>query len=99
MLPNAAGRLIPVTSASAFGRVLTAIDVTISNHTREVVAITASNSLVDRTDTSITPNAAILNIVNGYNALVSPISNQVIGSITRDLPNSATDSACNMPAG
>ncbi len=35
----------------------------------------------------MTPNAAVLGIVNGYNGLVSPIANQVIGSITHDLPN------------
>jgi 5'-nucleotidase len=99
LLPNSAGRLIPVTSASAFGRVLTAIDVTIDNREREVVAVKANNSLVDRTDTTVTANAAIQSIVAGYNALVSPIANQVIGSITQGLPNAAIDNACNMPAG
>jgi 5'-nucleotidase len=98
-LPNARGRLIPVTSSSAFGRVLTAVDVTIDNHRRDVVAVTAVNSLVDRTDASVTPDAAIRGIVAGYEALVSPIANQVIGSIATALPNSATDNACNMPAG
>jgi len=98
-LPNAAGRAIPVTSSSAFGRVLTDLDLTIDPATRDVTAATATNRLVDRTDASVTPSAAVLSVVNGYNALVSPISNQVIGSITAELPNSNADPACNMPAG
>lgn len=98
-LPNASGRLIPVTSASAFGRVLTALDLVIDTKTRDVKTASAANVLVDRTDTTVTPNAAVKGIVDGYNALVSPIANQVIGSITQDIPNTAADNACNMPAG
>jgi 5'-nucleotidase len=98
-LPNARGRLIPVTSSSAFGRVLTTLDVTIHNRSREVAKIEAVNSLVDRTDATVTPNAQVAGIVSGYNALVSPIANAVIGSITAALPNTAVDNACNMPAG
>ena len=49
--------------------------------------MSANNVTVDRTDPAITPNAAIQAIVAGYNALVSPIANAVIGSITADLPN------------
>jgi 5'-nucleotidase len=101
-LPNATGRLVPVTSASAFGRVLSDIDLTIDRRSRDVTAVSATNRLVDRTDVEV--NAAIAadptvkNIVAGYSALVSPIANQVIGSITVALSNSA-DTAGNMPAG
>ena len=98
-LPNAAGKLIPVTSASAFGRVLTDVDVTLDPHTRRIVAVAPTNRLVDRTDPNVSADARALAIVDGYNALVSPISNQVIGSIIADLPNTAIDAACNMPAG
>ena len=98
-LPNAAGRQIPVTSASAFGRVLTDVDVTIDPTTKDVTAITATNRLVVRNDPAITANAAVLDIVNKYNGLVTPIANQVIGSITSELPNARVDRACNMPAG
>jgi 5'-nucleotidase len=98
-LPNASGRPIPVTSASAFGRVLTALDLVIDTKTRDVTSASATNLLVDRTDATVTPNAAVKGIVDGYNALVSPIANQVIGSITKDIPNTAIDNACNMPAG
>jgi 5'-nucleotidase len=93
------GRLVPVTSASAFGRVLTSLDLVIDTKTRDVKQAAATNSLVDRTDSAVTPNPQVQNIVTGYNALVSPIANQVIGSITAPLPNTAVDGACNMPAG
>ncbi|HJV95568.1 MAG TPA: bifunctional metallophosphatase/5'-nucleotidase [Albitalea sp.] len=101
-LPNAAGRLIPVTSASAFGRVLTDIDVTLDPTTRDVIAVHPTNRLVDRSDAdinlAIAANPTLKNLVAAYNGLVSPIANQVIGSITATLANSA-DAAGNMPAG
>src|SRR5262249_48695279 len=49
-LPNKVGRLVPVTSASAFGRVLTDVDVTIDPRTRDIVKVDATNRLVDQTD-------------------------------------------------
>lgn len=98
-LPNAAGRSIPVTSASAFGRVLTALDLVIDTRSRDVLAAYADNSLIDRTASNVTPNAEVKSIVDGYNALVSPIANQVIGSITQAVGNATSDKACNMPAG
>lgn len=99
-LPNAVGRLIPVTSASAFGRVLSDIDVTIDPATRDITQVEAHNILVDRTNPSVTANAEVKGIVDGYKALVSPLANAVIGSITTDLTNSNSyDKACNMPAG
>jgi 5'-nucleotidase len=36
--------------------------------------------------------------VAAYKALAAPVANQVIGSITTDVPNTK-DAACNMPAG
>ena len=98
-LPNAIGRLVPVTSASAFGRVLTDVDVTINPTTRDIIAVSPTNRLVARNDATVTPNAAVKAVVDGYNTLVSPIANKVIGSITTDLLNTAIDGACNMPAG
>jgi 5'-nucleotidase len=101
-LPNAQGRMVPVTSASAFGRVLSDIDLTIDRHSCDVIAVSATNRLVDRTDAEINATIAadptLKNIVAGYNALVSPIANQVIGASTTALPNT-TDAAGNMPAG
>lgn len=99
LLPNASGRGIPVTSASAFGRILTALDLVIDTKERRVVSAHARNHLTAQNDPAVTPNAAVRDIVLSYNALVSPIANQVIGSITTSIPNSRIDNACNMPAG
>jgi 5'-nucleotidase len=101
-LPNRNGRLVPVTSASAFGRVLTDIDLTLHPLTRKVTKVEATNRLVDRTDpdvvAAVAADPAVKNIVDGYGALVSPLANAVIGSIAAPLPNSA-NAAGEMPAG
>lgn len=99
-LPNSKGRKIPVTSTPAFGRVLTTIDLTIDPVTRNVTAATANNVLASRAaDSGVVPDASLTKIVDAYKALVSPISNQVLGGISAALTNSRTDGACNMPAG
>jgi 5'-nucleotidase len=96
-LPNAKGRLVTVTSASAFGRVLTDIDLTLDPKTRDVTGVVAVNRLVDRR--ALPPDPAVAGIVEGYEALVAPRAAVVIGSIAVELPNAAVDAACNMPAG
>lgn len=96
LLPNSAGRRIPVTQASSFGRVLTNIDVTIESTTGDVTAVTANNIIVNRDE--VTPDAQIAALVEGYSALVSPLANAVIGSITGAVPNSA-NAAGEQPAG
>lgn len=98
-LPNAKGRQIPVSSSSAFGRVLTDMDLTIDPATRNVTAAKVTNRLVARNDSAVPMDPTVAGIVTGYRNLVSPIANQVIGSITQALPNSRVDAACNMPAG
>jgi 5'-nucleotidase len=98
-LPNAKGRTVPVSSASAFGRVLSDIDLKLDPATRDVVAVQVSNRLVDRSDPTVTADAALAGIVQGYDALVAPRAAVVIGSIASELPNNAMDAACNMPAG
>lgn len=98
-LPNAKGRTITVTSASAFGRVLTDIDLTIDPATRNITAAAATNRLVVRNDPAITADTTVAKIVDAYKALVSPIANLILGSITTDLSNARVDGACNMPAG
>ncbi|HRH87400.1 MAG TPA: bifunctional metallophosphatase/5'-nucleotidase [Rubrivivax sp.] len=95
-LPNARGRAIPVSSASAFGRVLSDIDLRIDPATRDVVAAQVTNRLVGH---DIAPDATVAGIVGGYDALVAPRAAVVIGSIAAELPNNAVDAACNMPAG
>ncbi|WP_077034503.1 bifunctional UDP-sugar hydrolase/5'-nucleotidase [Pelomonas sp. KK5] len=101
-LANKVGRLIPVTSASAFGRVLTDIDVTLDPKTRNVISVAPTNRLVDRTDVAINQAIAtdpsVRNIVNGYNGLVSPLAGAVIATISSALPSTA-NAAGEMPAG
>jgi 5'-nucleotidase len=98
-LPNATGRTIAVSSSSAFGRVLTDMDVTIDPATRDITKVAVTNRLVARNDAAVVADAAVAKIIDGYKALVSPIANSVIGSITTDLTSSRIDGACNMPAG
>jgi len=97
-LPNKVGRLIPVTQAAYYGRLLTDISLTIDPSTRNVTAVAANNLLVDRTDASVTPNVAIANIVSAYSGLVAPIANTVLGAITRAMPNTS-NAACNSDNG
>ena len=101
-LANKTGRLIPVTSASAFGRIVTDIDLQLDPKTHDVISVKPTNRLVDRTDpainAAITADPTVRNIVSGYNALVSPLSNAVVATITTGLPNSA-NGAGEMPAG
>lgn len=95
-LPNARGRPIPVSSAGAYGRVLSDIDLKLDPATRDVLAVQVTNRLVDH---GIVPDAAVAGIVGGYDALVAPRASVVIGSIAAELPNNAADPACNRPAG
>lgn len=101
-MPNKTGRLVPVTSSSAFGRVLTEIDVTINPITRDISAVSANNVLVDRTNASINAaiaaDPAIRDIVSSYKAAVSPIANQVVATISAEMTNSA-NAAGEMQAG
>ncbi len=85
-LPNRAGRRIFVTSAAPYGRALTDIDVIIDRRTKNVTRVTARNIVVDRTEAAgIVPDAALKEIVDKYAALVAPIANRVVGSITADI--------------
>ncbi|MBT9488275.1 MAG: bifunctional metallophosphatase/5'-nucleotidase [Rubrivivax sp.] len=99
-LPNRNGRLIPVTSASAFGRVLTEIDLQIDPATGDVIpgSVSPVNKLVDRNNAAVTPNAQVASIVNAYNLLQAPLANSVLGSITEALPN-VGNAAGEQPAG
>jgi 5'-nucleotidase len=100
-LPNSKGRAIPVTSAGSFSRLLTRIDLTLDTRTRDIIAVTAENELVDRNNVlgaadPIVPVAEISAIVAHYNTIAAPIANRVVGSITADLTttrNAAGESA------
>ena len=101
-VPNSVGRRVPVTSAGAFGRVLTDIDLMLDRRTKDVIGLRARNVLVDRTrpevQAAMAADRTVQRIVEAYDRLVAPIAAQVVGHITRDVPNAA-DSAGNMPAG
>lgn len=101
-LPNKTGRLVPVTSASAFGRVLTEVDLAIDTTTRDVVGVTANNRLVDRTQAAATAQVAanpeVKALVAAYKTAVSPLASAVIASITAPMSNSA-NTAGEMEAG
>jgi len=103
-IPNKVGRLVPVTSSSAFGRVLTEVDLQLDTVTRDVVpgSVSPTNRLVDRTDAAInaaiTADPTVKNIVSAYSIAVSPLANQVIATITAPISNTA-NTAGEMPAG
>jgi 5'-nucleotidase len=101
-MPNKAGRLVPVTSSSAFGRVLTEVDLTIDPSTRDITAVSPRNVLVDRTDaainSAITANPGVRQVVAAYKAAVSPLANAVIATITAPMTSTA-NTAGEMEAG
>ncbi len=101
-LPDKTGRLIPVTSASAFGRVVTDIDLTLDPKTHDVLAVSPTNRLVDRSDpaivVAIAAAPAVRDLVQGYATLAAPLANGVVGRLASALPAVANE-AGEMPAG
>jgi 5'-nucleotidase len=99
-LPNRASRLVPVTSAQAFGRVLTEIDLQLDPATGDVLPASVSpvNRLVDRTDPAMAPDPRVQALVAAYAQLQAPLAQRVIGAIAADLPN-VPDAAGAQPAG
>jgi 5'-nucleotidase len=101
-LPDKAGRLIPVTSASAFGRVVTDIDLTLDPTTHDVLAVAPTNRLVDRGDplivAAIAAAPAVRDLVQGYATLAAPLANRIVGMLASALP-SLPDDAGELPAG
>jgi len=101
-LPNKAGRLVPVTSASAFGRVLTEVDLTVDSVSRDVTLVRPLNKLVDRSNAAmtaaITTHPEVKTLVASYKTAVSPLANQVLGTITAAMTNTA-NAAGEMAAG
>lgn len=101
-LPNRAGRLVPVTSASAYGRVVSDIDVTLDPATHRMLSVAPTNRLVDRTDPAIVQAIAaapaVRDIVQGYATLAGPLANRVVGTLAAPLPAASND-AGEVPAG
>ena len=98
LLPNSAGRLIPVTQAGYYGRLLTGIDLSVDSSTGRVTHIAASNLVVSHpaADALTSPVHPFLlspsierirALVADYAAAVAPLANQVIGAIAAPLTN------------
>jgi len=71
-----------VTGAAHQGRLVTDIDLTISRATKDVISATVNNHIVTR-DVAKAP--ALTSLVSKYSALVAPLANRVVGSVTGDL--------------
>jgi 5'-nucleotidase len=84
MLPNAAARSIPVTSASSFGRLVTDIDMTINRASDQPTQISVNNVVVVRT---VPKDPAETALIDKYNTAIAPIANAIVGSITADITN------------
>ena len=98
-LPNSRGRAVPVTSANAFGRLLTDIDLSLDPASRDIVSVQATNLMVTRDPVLIPPDPVVAGIVAGYRRLVSDQAARVIGAIAADVPAVPRDAACNVAAG
>jgi 5'-nucleotidase len=75
-----AGKL--VTSAASFGRLITDVDLTLDDRSKEVTAALATNKIVTQ---NVTPDPAAQAILDKYSRLSAPLANRVIGSITADI--------------
>jgi 5'-nucleotidase len=75
-----AGR--PVTSALSFGRVITALDLTIDRSTHDVIEAEAHNHAVSH---NLAPDPNIERIVERAVTLAAPLENRVIGRIAKTI--------------
>jgi len=82
-LANRVGRLIPVTSASAFGRVMTEIDLQLSATTRDVVKVSPVNVLVardKRVNAAVVPATDPVVIAAQNEVLANPGMSTLVGA-------------------
>jgi 5'-nucleotidase len=77
-----------VTSAQSFGTRFTQIQLKVDRETGHVVERSALNR--DVTTVNVIPDPAVEALVNRYAALVAPLKNRVIGSVTADLARPPT---------
>ena len=71
-----------VTSAASFGRVVTDIDLTIDQQSKQVTAATAFNRIVTQ---DVPQDAGAQAILDKYTTLSAPLANRVLGRITADI--------------
>ncbi len=76
-----------VTSAASFGRLVTDIDLTLDQRTKDVVSVAANNVIVTR-DVEKAPE--LTRLIAKYQAVAGPVANRVIGSITADITRADT---------
>ena len=81
LLPNSDEQLVPVSSASSFGRLVTDIDMTLSTSSGKPKSISVDNKIVFRDDQDTAAAALVAN----YQTAVAPIANAVVGSITANI--------------
>jgi 5'-nucleotidase len=67
-----------VTSASSYGRLVTAIDLTLDRRTRDVLAATATNHVVDM---SLPRAPALTRLLAAYEGIAGPHERRVVGRI------------------
>lgn len=73
---------ILTTSASSFGRLITSIDLTIDNRSKDVTEADAVNDIVTR---DVAKDPTQTQLIAKSNAISAPIANRVVGSITADI--------------
>ncbi len=76
-----------VTSAASFGRLVTDIDVSLDQRTKDVVSVAANNVIVTR-DVEKAPD--MTQLIAKYQTVAGPVANRVIGSITTDITRADT---------
>lgn len=85
----------PVTSAAAFGRLVTQYDLSIDTSKHKVLSVAAKNVVVTR---DVTPDPAVDGLVGGYVAKVAPLGSKQVGTISADILD-ATGSNGESPVG
>lgn len=78
-----------VTSAAAFGRLVTDINLTLDRRTQDVRTIQANNLIITH---DVPKNAALTRLIAQYKALADPLANRVIGQVTADFLRTASAS-------
>jgi 5'-nucleotidase len=76
-----------VTSASSLGRMITRVDLTIDPRDDTITSVSATNEIVSR---DVPKDPGQTRIIAKYAAVVAPIANRVVGSVTGDIRRAAT---------
>lgn len=71
-----------VTSASSFGRLVTAVNLTLDRATGEATTVKADNVIVTR---DVEKDSFLTTLIAKYKAISAPLENRVIGSVTADI--------------